>query len=51
MLDTVSALNSKLREIGISLGDIFRMADSNYEGEITKEQFMQTVAKIKANVD
>lgn len=36
MLDIVSALNSKLREIGLSLGDIFRMADSNYEGEITK---------------
>lgn len=50
MLDTVSSLCSKIKEIGLSLGDIFRMADSAYRGEITKEQFMTTVSKIKANL-
>lgn len=51
MLEIVNALNSKLKEMGLALGDLFRMADSSYEGEITKEQFMVTVAKLKANLD
>jgi Ca2+-binding EF-hand superfamily protein len=27
------------------------MADHTYDGEITKEQFMVTVSKLKANLD
>ena len=51
MLEIVNALNSKLKDMGLVLGDLFRMADSSYEGEITKEQFMVTVAKLTANLD
>jgi hypothetical protein len=51
MLDIVSSLSAKIKDMGLSLGDVFRMADSTYHGEITKEQFMGTVAKIKANLE
>lgn len=27
------------------------MADSNYEGEITKEQFMKTILRLRSNLD
>lgn len=33
------------------LGDVFRMADYSYEGEISKEQFMKTILKLKAGID
>lgn len=51
MLDTVASLTLKMKEIGLSLGDVFRMADSAYRGEITKEQFMNAVSRIKANLE
>ena len=51
MLETIGILNNKLKDMGLSLGDIFRMADSSYQGEITKEQFMFAVSKLKANLE
>ena len=32
LLGTVRELSSKLKEMGLALGDIFRMADANYAG-------------------
>lgn len=37
--------------MGLVLGDVFRMADCHYEGEINKEQFMRTIMKLKANME
>jgi hypothetical protein len=34
--------------MGLDLEDLFRMADSNYAGQISKEQFMKTTTKLKA---
>ncbi len=51
MLAIVNQLNARTKEMGMSLGDLFRMADYGYEGEITREQFMNTIARIKANID
>jgi hypothetical protein len=39
-----------LKELGLVLSDVFRMADGGYRGEITREQFMGTVSKLKANL-
>jgi Ca2+-binding EF-hand superfamily protein len=40
-----------MKEMGLLLVDVFRMADSNYEGEITKEQFMKTILRLRSNLD
>ena len=37
--------------MGLVMGDIFRMADSNYEGAITKEQFMKTMMNTKVDIE
>ena len=50
MLTTVAGLSAKVKQLGLALGDIFRMADSTYRGEVTREQFMTTVSKLKANL-
>lgn len=36
MLSTVAGLSAKVKELGLALGDIFRMADSTYRGEVTR---------------
>ena len=36
MLTTVAGLSAKTKELGLTLGDIFRMADSSYRGEVTR---------------
>lgn len=51
MVRTVNGLNQRLKEMGLVLGDVFRMADGDYEGEITKEQFMRTVVRLRANLE
>jgi Ca2+-binding EF-hand superfamily protein len=51
MLDTVNELSHRLKEMGLNLGDIFRMADFGYLGEITKEQFMKTIMRLKSNLE
>lgn len=51
MLEIVNTLSLKLKDMGLSLGDIFRMSDSRYEGEVTKQQFMGTITKLKANLE
>ncbi len=43
MLDTVSKLNSRMKQMGLSLGDLFRMTDTQYEGQINKGQFLKVV--------
>lgn len=30
MLDTVNKLNQRMKQMGITLGDLFRMADATY---------------------
>ncbi len=37
--------------MGLVLGDVFRMADSEYAGEISKEQFFRTIGLIKVDID
>lgn len=37
--------------MGLALGDVFRMADHDYEGEITKEQFMKTILRLKTTIE
>lgn len=37
--------------MGLVLGDLFRMADDSYEGEITKEQFMKTAYRLKTDLE
>lgn len=32
MLDTVSELSQRLKDMGLVLGDVFRMSDSSYDG-------------------
>lgn len=51
MLDTVSKLNQRLKQMGITLGDLFRMADSQYEGQINKGQFLKVVNQLKADIE
>ena len=48
MINTVSKLNKRLKHLGLTLSDIFRMADSNYEGQINKEQFTKTILRLRA---
>ena len=50
MIQTVTKLNARTKEMGLVLGDVFRMADATYEGEITKECFMRTVGKLKTDI-
>lgn len=40
-----------MKDMGLLLVDVFRMADGNYEGEITKEQFMKTIMRLCSNLD
>ena len=47
----VNELSQRTKEMGLLLADLFRMADSNYEGEITKEQFMRTILRLRSNLD
>ena len=51
LLDTINRFSSKLREMGLTLGDVFRMADATYAGEVTREQFVWCITKIKANLE
>jgi hypothetical protein len=44
----VQNLNQHLKRMGLTLGDIFRMADSSYSGQINKEQFMKTIQRLKS---
>lgn len=37
--------------MGLILEDLFRMADSRYQGEITKEQFMKVVSQLKIELN
>ena len=37
--------------MGMVLGDVFRMADHAYEGQIAKQQFMKTIMRLKSNLD
>lgn len=47
----MNELSRRMKEMGLLLADVFRMADSNYEGEITKEQFMKTILRLRSNLD
>lgn len=51
LLETVRGLSSKLKEMGLVLGDVFRMADAHYAGEVTREQFMKCMLAIKAGLE
>ena len=51
MLETVSKLSQRMKQMGLSLADIFRMADSNYEGQINKGQFLKVVNKLKTDIE
>lgn len=50
MFDTVMKLNKRLKEMGLGLGDIFRMADSQYEGQINKAGFAASINHLKAEI-
>ncbi len=50
MLDTVTKLNARMKQMGMSLSDIFRMADATYEGQINKGQFLKVVNQLKADI-
>ncbi len=51
MLDTVSKLSQRMKVMGLSLADIFRMADAQYEGQISKAQFLKVVNSLKADIE
>jgi Ca2+-binding EF-hand superfamily protein len=51
MLDTVSKLSQRMKVMGLSLADIFRMADEQYEGQISKAQFLKVVNSLKADIE
>lgn len=51
MLDTVSKLNQRLKQMGITLADLFRMADAQYQGQINKGQFLKVVNQLKADIE
>ncbi len=51
MLDTVSKLTQRMKVMGLSLADIFRMADAQYEGQISKAQFLKVVNSLKADIE
>ncbi len=51
MLDTVSKLSQRMKVMGLSLADIFRMADVQYEGQISKAQFLKVVNSLKADIE
>lgn len=40
-------ISDRLKRMGLLLEDLFRMADYQYQGEITKEQFMKVVSQLK----
>ncbi len=50
MLDTVYKISQRMKQMGLSLSDIFRMADAQYEGQINKEQFLKVVNQLKADI-
>lgn len=49
--ETVKIISERLKRMGLMLEDIFRMADSKYEGELNKEQFMRVVSKLKTDLN
>ena len=51
MIDTVAKLNLRLKQMGLTLGDVFRMADTTYEGQINKSQFVNSISHLKADID
>ena len=51
MLDTVAKISQRMKQMGLSLGDIFRMADAQYEGQINKAQFLKVVNQLKADIE
>lgn len=51
MLDTVMILNKRLKKMGLGLGDIFRMSDFGYEGQINKAQFITSINNLKADIE
>jgi Ca2+-binding EF-hand superfamily protein len=40
-----------MKVMGLSLADIFRMADAQYEGQISKAQFLKVVNSLKADIE
>jgi Ca2+-binding EF-hand superfamily protein len=40
-----------MKVMGLSLADIFRMADVQYEGQISKAQFLKVVNSLKADIE
>ncbi len=50
MLDTVSKLSQRMKVMGLTLADIFRMADAQYEGQINKGQFLKVINSLKADI-
>ena len=51
MIYIVQGLNQKTKDMGMVLGDVFRMADFNYEGQIGKQQFMNTIMRLKSSLE
>ena len=51
MLETVSKLTQRMKQMGLGLTDIFRMADAQYEGQINKGQFLKVVNQLKADIE
>lgn len=51
MLDTVNKLSQRMKQMGLTLADIFRMADAQYEGQINKGQFLKVISQLKADIE
>lgn len=51
MLDTVTKLSKRVKQMGLVLGDLFRMADAKYDGQITKGMFMKVISGLKSDLD
>jgi Ca2+-binding EF-hand superfamily protein len=51
MLNTVTKLSKRVKQMGLVLGDLFRMADAKYDGQITKGMFMKVISGLKSDLD